>query len=502
MITFKYTSADLYNYMSPVDIFNRNKTQMPSSVESTIPVVSPTQVVSPQVQTVPISAASSPVAPPPAKKKPSKVIAIVGIVVLAVFIGVAILSIFFKNNKNETNEIVWWGLWENSSVVEPLISEYEASHPGVTITYVEQSKEDYRERLFNSLSKGQGPDIFTFHNTWVPMMKSNLDSLPSSVMTAADYSKNFYPIMMSDFSYGNSIVGIPLGYDALVLYINQDIFAKAGKEPPKTWDALRSLAKELTIKDEKGLIAQSGVAMGRTENVDHWQEILALLMVQNGVDLSVPEGKVAEDALTFFTLFSSSDGVWDTTLPPSTQAFTAGKLAMYIAPSWRAFEIQSKNPDLNFKTVPIPQVSKDNPNDPDVTYATYWAQGVWSKSSSKSAAWNFLNFLSSPDSLQKLYLNQSAVRSFGEPYPRTDMAQLLSDHPIIGSVVNQASGARSWYLASRTFDGATGINTQISNYFRDAVNAVADGNDSADEVLTTVSQGVSQVLSQYGISVK
>ncbi len=489
--------------MSPINIFNRNKTQEPVQDTSSVPVIDTTQVVSPQTQETQVPVVSSPVAPQtPTRKKFSKVLIMVGILVLVIGIAVSILSIFFKDKGNKTSEIIWWGLWEDSSAVEPLISEYEASHPGVTITYVEQSKEDYRERLANSLSKGQGPDIFTFHNTWVPMMKSNLDALPSSVMTAADYSKNFYPVMLSDFSYGNSIVGIPLGYDALTLYINQDIFDKEGKTPPTTWDGLRSLAKELTIKDENGLVVQSGIAMGRTENVDHWQEILALLMIQNGVDLSNPEGKIAEDALTFFTLFSSSDGVWDTTLPPSTQAFAAGKLAMYIAPSWRAFEIQSKNPNLNFKTVPIPQVSKDNPNDPDVTYATYWAQGVWSKSSSKSTAWDFLGFLSTSDSLQKLYLNQSKVRSFGEPYPRIEMAKLLSDHLIIGSLISQASGAKSWYLASRTFDGATGINTQISNYFRDAVNAVADGDDSADEVLTTVSQGVSQVLSQYGISVK
>ena len=118
---------------------------------------------------------------------------------------------------------------------------------------------------------------------------------------------------------------------------------------------------DLTIKDDQGVVTQSGVALGRTENVDHWPEILALMMLQNGVDLSSPIGKPAEDAL-FFTVFSTVDGVWDATLPPSTQAFAAGKLAMYIAPSWCAFEIQLQNPNLKFKTVPLPQLPKDNPN--------------------------------------------------------------------------------------------------------------------------------------------
>lgn len=436
------------------------------------------------------------------KKKYSKPLIIVGIIFLLAVLVMVALKLFSKTSVKTSGEVVWWGLWESQSVVEPLITEYESTHPDVNITYMEQSKEDYRERLSNSLTKGEGPDIFTFHNTWVPMFKSDLDALPSSVMTAADYSKNFYPAITSDLSYGNSIVGIPIGYDALTLFINEDIFNQSGKTPPSTWDDLRSLAKELTVKDDKGTITQSGIAMGRTENVDNWQDILALLMIQNGVDLRNPVGKKAEDALTFFTLFSSVDGVWDTTLPTSTQAFAAGKMAMYIAPSWRFFDIQRQNPNLKYKTVPIPQLPKDSPDEVDITYATYWAQGVWSKSESKSAAWDFLSYITSTDSLQKLYQNETAVRNLGEAYPRTDMASLLINHPILGSIIAQAPGARSWYLASRTFDGATGINTLVSNYFRDAVNAVADGEKSATEALATVAQGVAQVLAQYGISVR
>ncbi len=460
------------------------------------PVVNqaPTQPVSPPVS-------EPPIIPPPAKKKiPRKFLFIgIGLVVVAL-LAVIVSALLNGKNGKTTGEITWWGLWEDASVVAPLITEYESTHPGVKIIYRRESQQDYRERLTNAFSKGTGPDIFTFHNTWVPMLKNDLDAIPSSVMTPADFAKTYYPVITSDLSFGNSIVGIPLGYDALTLYINTDIFEKAGKTAPTTWDDLRSLARGLTIKDDRGNILQSGIALGRTENVDHWQEILALLMIQNGVDLSNPTGLPAEDALTFFTLFASVDGVWDATLPTSTQAFAGGKLAMYIAPSWRTFEITQANPNLKFKTVPIPQLPKDSPNQQDITYATYWAQGVWAKSSAKTVAWDFLGYLSTKESMQKIYQNEAATRSFGEPYPRVDMASLLSTHPVVGSIVTQAPGARSWYLVSRTFDGPTGINTLISNYFRDAVNAVVTGKDDATDALSTVASGVGQVLKQYGIS--
>lgn len=457
----------------------------------TVPTETPPQPGAPQAAPAPL-----PVVPPPPKKKFPKMLIWVGVGVVVLLL-VFFISRLFVSKTTTSAAITWWGLWEDQSVVAPLIAEYEQAHPNVKIEYIKQSPQDYRERLTNALAKGNGPDIFRFHNTWVPMFRSDLDTLPSSVMNAADYAKSFYPIASADLTNGSGLVGIPLEYDALTLYINEDIFNKSGKTPPATWDELRILARELTVKDDQNTITQSGVAMGRTENVDHWPEILALLMLQNGVDLSNPVGKQAEDALTFFTVFSTLDGVWDPTLPSSTQAFAAGKLAMYIAPSWRAFEITQQNPNLKFKTVPVPQLPKDRPEQLDITYATYWAEGVSSKSTKKAAAWDFLKFLSTQDSLQKFYQNASKVRTFGEPYPRPDMSGLLKTHPVLGSIINQAPGAQSWYLASRTFDGPTGINSQLNNYFGDAINSLVDNKDSVDKIMQTVAAGVQQVLTQY-----
>lgn len=410
----------------------------------------------------------------------------------------AVFKILNPSSSNQTTgTLTWWGLWEDQAIVQPLIDAYEAQHEGVKITYLKQSPQDYRERLTSALAKDGGPDIFAFHNTWVPMFRANLDALPASVMNPADFAKTFYPIASSDLTSGSSIVGIPLEYDGLVLYINEEIFEKAGKTPPTTWDDFRNMSKTLTVKDVQGVITQAGAAMGRTENVDHWPEILALLMLQNGVNLSNPVGKTAEDALTFFTIFSTSDGVWDAGQPTSTQAFAAGRLAMYIGPSWRAFDIIQQNPNLKFKTYPIPQLPKDNPNQPDITYATYWAQGVSTASQNKSIAWDFLKYMSTQDSLTKFYANASKYRNFGEPYSRVDMATLLDDHPLASSVIAQAPGAESWYLASRTFDGPTGINSLMINYFSDAVNAMVKGTTPVNQILSTVASGVAQVLAQY-----
>ncbi len=319
-------------------------------------------------------------------------------------------------------------------------------------------------------------------------------------MSAATFREIFYPVASKDLEYNGQLVGIPLLYDGLALYVNEDIFGGSGKTPPTTWDELRRTALELTIRDTSGRIEQAGVAMGRTDNVDHWQDILALMMLQNRANLANPTGQLAEDALSYFTVFTKQDKVWDATLPSSTQAFTQGKLAMYFAPSSRASEIKSRNPNLKFKTAPMPQLPKNNPQEPDINWASYWAEGIFSKSQYQDQAWKFLQFLSEKSSLQEAYQGTAGMTGVGFVYPRTDMASLLINDPLLGAYVQEAPTAQSWYLTSDTNDGQSGINSKISAYFADSVNGVVDQGKSAKEVLATAAAGVAQVLTSYGVT--
>lgn len=429
-----------------------------------------------------------------------KVLLLVFLLLVLLAAGFGVLRLVLPRlSRPQEITLTYWGLWEDESIISPLITEYQEQNPGVKIQYKKQASQDYRERLQNSLSQGNGPDIFRFHNTWVPMFSSQLAPVPPEIMDAQTFSQTFYPVASSSLTLGANIVGIPLEFDGLGLFINEDIFAAGGKSPPSTWDELRRTALELTVRDEQGTITQSGVALGTASNVDHWQDILALMLLQNGADPAMPTGQLAEDALSFYTIFAKTDRVWDETLPPSTLAFAGGKLAMYFGPSWRAFEIRNTNPNLSFRIVAVPQLPKTGETQADLTWASFWAEGVWNKSPNQEAAWDFLQFLSTRESLQKLYQNAARIRLFGEPYSRVDMAGLVSDDPLVGAYIKQAPNARSWYLASRTFDGPTGINSRISKYFEDAINAVNQGEDP-DRALQTAAAGVSQVLSQYGVS--
>ena len=442
--------------------------------------------------------------PGPKRKFPKKILLVVAGVFIILFVAFSLFKFVFNRGDggdgsitSKNVEITWWGLWEDEVILKSIINEYQQTNPNVKIKYVKQSPQDYRERLTSTLAKGGGPDIFRYHNTWVPMLRKELDNVPASVMGTADFAQTYYPVITSDVASGTGLVGIPIGYDALTLFVNEKMFKEAGINHPTTWVELREASKSLT-KKENGKIVQAGVAMGRTENVDHWPEIIGLMLIQNGVNLSNPEGRNIEDVITYYTLFSRADGVWDETLPQSTGAFAAGKVAMYFGPSWRAFNIKEQNPDLEFKTIPLPQLPKESPDEPSVSYATYWVEGVWTRSKNKDVAWDFIKFLSQQSTLERFYKSASDARGFGEAYPRADMQKLLLDHPFQGSIIRLAPSAQSWYLADRTFDGDTGINSQINSYFEDAINTVNNG-VQIDDAMKTLTPGVIQVLTQYGL---
>jgi multiple sugar transport system substrate-binding protein len=394
-------------------------------------------------------------------------------------------------SKPKEVSLTYWGLWEPEGVVKEVLADWAKEQPNIKVNYQQQSPKEYRERLQSALARGEGPDIFRFHNTWVPMLKTELAPVSSTVMDATTFENTFYPVASSSLRSGTSYLGLPLEVDTLALFYNQDFLTAAGATPPTTWDELRQLAADLTLRDASGRIQRAGVALGTTDNVRHWSDILALMMLQNGANLNNPTGSLAEDALTFYTIFSKTDRVWDETLPSSLVAFATGKTAMFFGYSWDVFEIKNINPDLNFKIVPAPQLPQAN-----VTWASFWVEGVAQKSAQKEAAWQFLQFLSSEETLEKLYQVASQTRLFGEPYSRVAMADRLQTEPLVASFLSQAPKAQSWYLCSLTHDN--GINDRMIKYFEDAVNAVNAGQE-AQQVLSTAADGVSQVLSQYDL---
>ena len=419
-------------------------------------------------------------------------IGLLAVVFLGIIIFAVVIPALTKNN-NQKVTLTYWGLWEDNRTMQSVISDFQRQYPNITIDYSKQDIKQYRERLVTRINNGNGPDVFRFHNTWYPMLSGILLPLPNDTISKSDFTQWFYPVAQKDLIKNGAIYGIPLHIDTLALYINLDSFQAAGLKPPTNWNDFINDSKTLTVKDVSGKIKTSGAALGTFDNINHAPDILSLLFVQNGVDLnnisSTPQ-KVT-DALNFYTSFAlGNSNVWDSTLDSSLLAFTKGNLAMYFGYSWDYFAIKAASPNLNFQVVPVPQLPGSN-----VNLASYWVEGVSVKSKHQKEALLFMKFLADKNTQDKLYSEEAKTRAFGELYARVDLANKLKDNPYVYPFVQQAKTAVSSFFIDGTYDN--GLNSQMNTYLGNAVNSLFN-NISPETAVDTLSQGVSQVLKQYG----
>ncbi len=414
-----------------------------------------------------------------------------------VIILILILRFVFAGKQPEKVSLIYWGLWEEQEIMQPMIDQYKKDNPTVEVQYQKMTPNDYKDKLIARSKSNQGPDIFRFHNTWIPELKEVVSPLPQSVMSNGEYERTFYKIHLKDLKIDDRYYGIPLSVDGLVLVYNDNLFKKAGiTTAPTTWEDVLKYAPNLTVKDREGQIITSGIALGTTNNIEHFSDNFALFLVQNGGNIRKLDSGEAVGALQSYRSFAEpgAQQSWNETMPNSINAFIQEKVAMIIVPSWEILTIQKANPDLAIKVVPVPVLPGSRP----ISIASYWVEGVSKFSVHQNEAWKFLQYLSQKEQMTKLYELQAKTRRFGFPYSRTDLASLLIADPYLGAVIKQAENDSfvSVPMISRTYDN--GLNDDIIKYIENAINAAVQG-VAYQEAMQTAKQGVDQVFSRFQI---
>lgn len=427
-----------------------------------------------------------------------KIFFVVGGIVMVIIVFALILSVLFGLRKGSSSKekitLEYWGLWEDPEVMNTVIGEYKRMVPNVTIKYIKQDPKNYRDKLLSRGKEGRGPDIFRFHNTWLPSMTEIVAPLPKTVMTDKEFEGTFYKIAQTDLKIGKDYHGLPLMIDGLVLVYNKDLFANVGvSAPPKTWEDVINIANELRVKDADNNVLTSGIALGTANNIEHFSDIFAWMLLQNGADITNLSSPNAVEVLRNYRQFAEPPFTyWSSSLPNNINAFTQGQVGMIIVPSWQILEIKKANNDLKIGVAPLPIL----PGGDQISLASYWVEGVSKTSKHQAEAWAFLHFLTQKETMTTLYQEETKTRLFGEPYSRVDLKDKLIQNEYIGPVMSQAATMKSLPMISRTYDN--GINDEIVKYIENAINATDKGVDY-ETAMFTAADGIKQVLKKYGI---
>jgi len=380
-----------------------------------------------------------------------------------------------------------WGVFDDEAAYASIIRNYRSLHTNISVEYRKFRPEEYERELLNAFAEDRGPDIFMFHNTSLPAQISKIVPAPATVtlpyftetgtikketviemkttpmMTPSQMRRQFADVVGLDAisstlvdertgARADKIYGMPMSVDTMALYYNKNLFNAAGiPEPPTNWDEFKNAVIKLTKIDNQGTILQSGAAIGGTNNVERYFDILSTLMMQGGAAMTDDVGNVtfdreqpgrdtnpAGDAVNFYASFANPQletYTWTSREQNSLDAFIAGRTAMFFGYSYHLPLIKARAPKLSFDIASMPQIA----GNPRINYANYWLMTVSKKSRNSGAAWDFIQFASSADQV-KPYLGVMS-----KPTALKSLINFQKEDSTIGVFVDQVLTARNWY---------------------------------------------------------
>ena len=425
-----------------------------------------------------------------------------------------------------------WGLFDSSSAFKSVISKYQLMHPNVKINYTKLRWEDYEKKLVEAWANNTGPDIFVVHNSWVNGYENKIMPMPASVKLpfvyetggfkkertvemktlptlTTQYVKDNYPdVVYSDVVKNNQILGLPLSIDSLALFYNKDHFNAAKiTTPPKTWQELTEMVKNLTQQNDEGEIIRSGIALGGSKNINRSNDVLSLLMLQNGTQMTERNKVVfnkyssydrnfypGEQALRFYTDFalpSKEVYTWNKDLPEATELFSAGKLSMMFGYSYQIPQIRAQAPKINFGLAPMVHINIDGTDalGLPVNWANYWVYTVFKRTNHPQEAWDFLNTLATKtyqteENKTRYYVEDYISSTSNPPALRSLINKYKENYPEKALFADQTLTAQSWYRGQ----DANHMNTS----FKQMISEVIAGSSKLRDIITKAARVITQ----------
>jgi multiple sugar transport system substrate-binding protein len=311
-------------------------------------------------------------------------------------------------------------------VTKELVEEFKEVEPSITVEYEPIPDNEYYPKLNTALAADEAADVFAVYTQmWESYFRKGV--MAPVVISAFGYSgvdemleQHFKPGSM-DFAVKDGQLyapGMP-EYGTWAEAYNQECFDKAGISYPAedtglTWEEYFQQAVELTLRDADGNMTQMGDGQWFTsmDNPFGCAIILDPMFKQLGGDAfdeasGQPTNKETWQQIAQLMYDCSLDGKYgyvDPGFPSSTNAHPevfSGRIAQVPAGPWAVGWGISVNPDLKLGFYPLPAV--DDEHNAAINVGWVWTLNAASSPEQQMAGSQWIDFLSSVESAEKLY---------------------------------------------------------------------------------------------------
>jgi multiple sugar transport system substrate-binding protein len=408
--------------------------------------------------------------------------------------GAAIVAAAIAQTSAVTIQYATWDATRRP-LDEKVIKAFEASHPNIKVKYNLVPWDAYWQKAAAMTAGG-----VTFDVMWM-----NLDNLPFYVSQGALEQLDVTPAenkVIPNASIApyrtasGKVYGLPLGPQAVSVYVNRDLFKKRGVPIPTTgwtWDQMLSAAQKLTFTD--GGKKFWGINGQDLEVDGEYGMSFYYTFGGSSIFKKTATGYVSSLDATFkSTAQKLYDLIYKYHVSPSSkdvteagyQIFLAGQMGIYIEGTWMT-GVLNGNKKLNWAYAPFPTMKAgDKPRASSSAHALVIPKGA----KEKAAALEFARFVTTKPEAQKLISTNGLLATNADAY-KTEYskslpgrnAEVILEQLKTGVVIH--SDAR---LVSNLPEVLGALNT--------ALNLAWTGNGTLDAALKKASTDMDNLLKQ------
>lgn len=374
----------------------------------------------------------------------------------------------------------------HNAYLDPIIAAFQKANPNIKIESVGVATGGYEgmaEKALLAAASGQPYDLV---QTGYSLLRTKVESggvMQLDRMLAADKEfnrANMFPVMMRLGQLDGKQYMVPLGTSTPVIYVNLDLFRKAGlpARAPRTWDEVYEFAKKLKASGSDGVLWGWSIT-------GNW--IFQTMLENAGGQMGSRDGKSVSfnqaaglQALAHYRRLTSEG------LMPVTEelvgTFAAGKLGMLIESSFQRVNL-AKTAPFKFLVAPVPT--------PGGGQAKVPAGGngviIMSKDPAKQqAAWKFLRFLTEAEPARIVAENTGYTP--GNLAVWQEMKKKYSADNNYQVILNQVTRVTPWY------NWAGNKGPQISKIIKDMQQAVLLGRQEPKAAADEAARQVQELL--------
>jgi len=308
--------------------------------------------------------------------------------------------------------IVHWGTGVEEQTVAKLVEGFERAHPEIHIRRICTSDPGQMESKVETMfGAGTPPDVFYLPADTLPEMQTGHLLMPlqpfidkERAAGTARWIDDFYPILIDCFRYDGQksgtgmLYGIPKDFTTMVMYVNLDLFKRAGLRVPYdgwSWDEYETdIAKIGKLKSPDGHRIYGSV-------MDTWSQVLRNVLWTFGGDyfgkdfhdiaLDSPQAQKALEMICRQRFVQGTQYVPAGADEDETSAFLNGHIGIY-GPVGRWITMTYRQiRGFEWDVVPVPYGTQHA----SALLAVSWSMSAFTKHPDE--AWTFIKYMCGPE---------------------------------------------------------------------------------------------------------